>query len=791
MLENPMDIERKLSSDITGGDREFNELQGKTWEENQVAMALRKAEALHAGNMNKTPEIPLTPDPFKQVEEDDELRNRLRMAGGIGERIMMAEDAPTIQRLVREFMGDLESNLDIPNTNGLQILFVQLLDKAKKFEDAQDEDHARKSGLAREGLVSSVTVRKALKPNGLGGFEMELNADEARVLRQTMRANGVNEWEALVKAETVAPPDGEDPAEGNAPKEGEEEQKTEEVKWKLNIEEGDLSRLQRDPSARIILGKKIIEEVPAKYTKEDCRRIAEESRQCINEIKTRWAIAKAWYSYEDNSFSMSLMAKLGSGYTGIETQQWKTLVSLDQSIPGEMMYGDKIDLGMRLHALLAVGGGVDEYRNDDEGGDRQGRLNKALASLPAEVRAVIEESEKKAQEEINSTTDWEQKERLKETKTLLGLAKKNIITRPPSEMDDVDDVKAWVRKIINGGKTDNELDALFKGASATDTKSAEQWAWRLFKMWGLAAHFDNRGTPIDKKELEERGVKTTFDFTAMGPASSDDTSRKAYYFEQRRLYEAGEAIPHGPDATLGKYPNRLSAPFLHSTLIGGYKYKGPRETDEQKKDARKLKYTRSLHEIWANEGKKLRELPWNKISNSAWFQYNYQLSFIGKERSGFYALAMAEEFDPKIFFPGALRDVHDTVKKAIKDQSVHGGEVEKWLAKQTEEVGEMTSSAFIKRIQRNSERLILLGLLTTYYQGNPQAWKDVGYWPAQDSPKLEVMRQGYKLRVKEAGTKIDWDSVVKEAGDFLFSRGILKKGGVLGVGGGYKSVADY
>lgn len=667
----------------------------------------------------------LDTDLFKFEEDSERLRDRIRLSGGTAERVLLAQDMETVKRLAREFMGNLEGTLDLPDMQGLQLLHGALVLRVQKYEDAQEEDYARKSGLDKEGLVSTITPKRALQDDGFGNFGMTMTDEEAVVIRGSARQKGVNQFEILER-------------QGNN-------------SWKFTANKDEVAILYRDPQARAVLAKVVLEEKPAIYSTDELKKTTEELRKCAEEVRTRLATTKAWAFYDGNFFSITAIAKAGADYTGISSEQWRDLVSMDSTIPGEITLGDKIDLGMRLHAVIAEGGGVEEFKNE-AGKGREERLREAIKGLPEETRKLVE-------------ADF---------KTLVSLAKKNIHTRPPSKMDDVGDVRKWVREIINKGKTDDELTKEGKVALVKDTKAGEEWSWRLFKMWGLAAHFDNRGTKV------EEGFDGEFKYTPMGPASSDDMARKAYYFEARRAFEAGESIPHGPDATLGKYPNVLSSTFLHSTLVSGYTYEGDKNTPE----GRKLKYTRSLYEIWWNKGKKLRDLPWNRVSDGAWFQYNYQLGYIGREKSGFYALATTDNMERRAFTTGSLRDIHDTVKKAIKDQSVHGGKIENWLANNPE-AGELTgrefTEKFIEPIRKKCEELILIGAICDDYGSSLRndAIKDWGMFVAflaRADSRINEAAEDAKVLLERiltrSGIGIDVRTLELEAKKYLQKAGV-------------------
>lgn len=623
----------------------------------------------------------------------------------------------------RRTLAAIESAADKPELQWGDAPRLVLVERAAKCEDSlKDPEFAKTLGYDDEGLVEKTVVRDALKPDGLGGFEIELSSDEVAVLLDVAK-------EAFGS---------------NIPYYIEENDRQ-----RVSLSEEQARILRHIPETRMILAKKETIKIPPGYSPAELKRIAETARNLEKEISVRMKIAVAYYLYkfsEPPGFAvLNALASLGSRYSGINTEEWRFLFSLGKTKEGEMAFGNKIDAAMRLYTLIALGKKESARLTD---GEKRGLTEEQIEEKEGEEKRdmkiqrrekIVEALRKQPGELAGRAEDPVFVDRLVE------FAGKNIFCKRISgkgQTSVVQKIRDFVRETIGGDES--------------DTKAAEELGWRIFFMWGIAAHFDYR---------EGEGPS--------GPANSDVTAR-IQHFEAFRRKQAKKGFKHGPDATLGKYPESLTSSFLHSTLYNDGK--------EQL-----LRNVGSLWDDWWRDGRRLKDLSWDEVGTDAWFGYNFTLSNIGKKETGLFDMVMSPLPAQKLLDIEVLRELKNTVDFATHQISVFDGDLAGWLEKikgrkdaKGKPYADYTmgdAKDLLNARKKRTRELILLGAITTAYQNNSmEARKYWGEWSKGDALEASNARIIVSRVMKQAGwgDKNWWGENVRDpAKEFLNPEGLI------------------
>lgn len=676
--------------------------------------------------------VPAGPELLISSEERERRERQRRQEGllvGLAEKLLRTNNPEAMIWHVRRTMAAIEAVAEMPKIEWADMPRLVLAEKAAKFEDAaRDPEFAKTLGYDEEGLIENVIVRDALRPDGRGGFEIELSGGEAAVLLgMAQEALGSNVSRYI----------------------------EENGRQSVSLSGEQVRILRSVPETRRILDKKETITIPPRYSPEELKTIAETARKLEQEILARIEITTiGYYLYQSTFFSISGLASLDARYTGISTDKLRTLVSLGESKPGELLpFGDKVDAHLRLLCLIATIGG-----DRDKSQDPIGKDEKTKAEIKARDKKYYEEQRIKLdgfvdkqpqylKDLINKEIEF-QGEKKNGADWLFNASRKNLFSEPVRSTDDLKNLRDLLIKIVGG--------------DTSDTQATGEIAHRLFRMWGIAAYYDCKSW-----KSGPGGERALVPF---GAAVSDDTAG-VQHFEQDRTKNLFDGYPHGPDATLGEYPDLMRS-FLHSTVVG------IRENPEDP-EYRKLKNQRSLWELWWNDGRKLSELPWDKAGPAAWFRYNYQLGNIGKKEKGVYAMAMTPLPAQKLIDVEALRDLVKTIKLSITATTIHGGEIENWLKTQKPEVGEYTSldDKFLDPLREEIGELILIGAITSDYQNNVmEATKYWGEWVRSNTTEAENIRKVVWRVMNQAGWgNENWwkENIISPAKEFLKSEGLI------------------
>lgn len=498
--------------------------------------------------------------------------------------------------------------------------------------------------------------------------------------------------------------------------------------WKISLSFDEYRALKRYPSkdvAKIFQKTERIVEPPL-YTQEQLKQIKEASERLHKEILVRTKLTIAWYLYrygEPPGFvDLNALARLGGRYTGISNKEFYSLFSSEPTKEGETKFGDKIDLALRLFCLIAMA----KKKNRDESSSTEDETRKKN----------IEQALLKQPPELSSRKD-----------DLLGkileLGGKNVFCQRVEGGDPVTEMVDWIKGVIKG--------------DPDDSAAAVELGRRFFFIFGIAAHFDYR---------EEKGPS--------GAANSDVTAT-IQYFNSWRRDQAKNKYPHGPDATLDKYPETLISSFFHSTIL------------YEKKDQRDPKVTegKTLWEIWWDEGKRLRELPWSKLAEGAWFGYNFALSSLGKEKS-VYDMGM-EPLLRDLLKAEALQALKRSIDRGVQAISILGSDRKEWLKRIKEEIDTLRKDGYNVNIQKDPEdltpkelnnkllmvkrrqilELILIGAITESYRDDPdETVKKIGFLhTGSEPPQLRTRKRVFLNLINRVGC--DPDSVLKRSKKFL------------------------
>ncbi len=286
---------------------------------------------------------------------------------------------------------------------------------------------------------------------------------------------------------------------------------------------------------------------------EEVKRLREEF-DARNDLNTALDVFEG---VDDDLPSIAALFLKYKDYTLLDSKYvWGTLFKAPLTKEGEPAFGDKIDKGMRWFTALAMS--FDEERFEQE-----------LNNRPW-LRNMI------SQEDREWIRQWQ-----------LGL--KNLFVADPPE-DKLEEMRDFVLEKLGGDE------------------AAEQLAWRIFRLWGIATTFA-RGE-VDGKEK-------------LGGFPVADDRRKIFWPKLRRELEAGAGHLHGPDKTVKDTSSRLAVDFLHYL-----------RTPYEPEDDVSCQNIRSFWELWWNEEKKLGELPWGKMPKYAWYDYCLRIFFAGRKSEG-------------------------------------------------------------------------------------------------------------------------------------------------------------
>lgn len=731
--------------------------QTPSFEQSQVDQAVVKARARDPERYRVSggafsPKLPgemqpavLPPDSPEERERREKQRRQEGLLVGLAEKLLRTRNPEAIIWHTRRTLAAIESAADKPELQWADTPRLVLVERAAKCEDSlKDPEFAKTLGYDDEGLVEKTVVRDMLKPDGLEGFEMELTGEEAAMIRAAA--------ERYKFGESAYPYD-------------------EDGRQKVSLSQEQARILKRNSDIRKILKKKETITIPPGYSTKELKAIAETARNLEKEISVRMKIAVAYYLYkfsEPPGFAvLNALASLGSRYSGINTEEWKFLFSLDKTKEGEMTFGNKIDTAMRLYTLIALG------------------KKENLKLTDEEKRGLTEEQIEEKEKEEKGNMKIQRREKIievlrKQPGSLAGRADGPVFV---DQLVEFAGKNIFCKRISGKGQTlvVQKIRDFVKetiGGDESDTKAAEELGWRIFFMWGIAAHFDHR---------EGEGPS--------GPPNSDVTAR-IQHFEAFRKKQAKKGIEHGPDATLGKYPESLISSFLHSTL---YNNSGNNQL---------LRNVGSLWDDWWRGGKRLgdEKFHWDEVGADAWFGYNFTLLNIGKKEKGLFDMAMSPLPAQKLIDVEVLRELKNTVDLATHQISVFDGDLAGWLERmkgRKDAKGKLytdytvgDAKGLLNAQKKQTRELILLGALTAAYQANNQAYQEWGSWvpgslAGVDKGKYQTQEKKILRNLVQSGFLIDpddlknrripsheaseedWNRIVDEAYAFLKGRGLV------------------
>lgn len=539
------------------------------------------------------------------------------------EIIRTSDDPEAIRMATRDLMATIESNDEVPDIHTIDSVRKFLADRVRTYKTALDPEKAMKMNLEKYGLVErrvQVLARQEVVPGEL--WQVPVTEVEAAVLREILPFLDEDE------AGRVA-----------------------------ILDRADLKILLRSPIGRAIWTKTNERVIPLAYTKEQLERLIKACEEASDEMNIRKKIFTAEILYGGTKAQLGKLCALwiDGRYAGIGDKDWKTLFFLGELKEGEVKFGDKIDIAMRVFALLGDGGGGPEYlgvrrefagREEKTAAVREARTNKILDSLRGQPPAVREL--------------FRNPENLRK---LIDNAEENIFCDTPKDVDVVKDVREWVIKTVNNG------------GDAEDTKSAVDRAWGLFFEWGIARQLDCRIYKREDGRFEPKGV----------PATDDGV--KLVFFNEARAKDAVKGYPHGPDATLGMFPPEFNIMnFLQSV----------KAKDEDC----------NFWEQWWRQGKLLRELNWDHAGN-AWFRYNEALyNFAGEKEKGdtiYSYLTKGAARQSDIINVDALRSFNKMLDKASNAWLIHTR-------------NETEAKAIKERVKKQIRELFVYGNITNAFQ---------------------------------------------------------------------------
>lgn len=239
---------------------------------------------------------------------------------------------------------------------------------------------------------------------------------------------------------------------------------------------------------------------------------------------------------------------------------WETLFTAPPTKEKEPGFGDRIDKGMRWFTVLAMS--FDKTRFKQE-----------LNNRPWLRDMVSQEDE----QWIDQWQQWRQE------------SLKNLFVADPPE-DKLEEMRDFVQEKLGGDE------------------AAEQLAWRIFRLWGLATTFAKGEVDGEEK---------------LGGFPIADDRRKIFYPKLRRELEKGVGHLHGPDKTVKDTSPRLAVDFLRYL-----------RTPYEPGDDVRCQDIHSFWELWWNEGKKLSELSWGEMPKYAWSDYCLRIFMAGRSSEG-------------------------------------------------------------------------------------------------------------------------------------------------------------
>ncbi len=686
----------------------------KTIEERQVAVALVKARAQRPGlypmsggadvlDMEGLPDVSKTRGFSPEDRERREREERLRgVYTGLAETLQRTSDPEAMTILVRSELASVEAVPEAPELEWIKYPQRELRGKANncgmalKFGD--NPRLAKGLGLEEKRLIPRVVERPALRDTG-HRYEMFLEQGEAVMLRAAVKQTRLGELAYLYER-------------GG--------------KWRVSLSPNEYETLRKNPD----MDEKIFQKTervvePPLYSQDELKRIKETSEKLHKEILVRTKLMIAWYLYRYGNppgfTSLSALAKLGGQYSGISNEEFQSLFSSEATTEGEVWFGDKIDLAMRLYCLIAMANKADRNKSSsEEDASRADLVRREFAKQPPGL------SQHKDKDGL--------------IKKILELGAKNVFCQRVEGGDPATEIVNWTKTVIGGDLNENA--------------AAVELGRRLFFIFGIAGHLDYR---------KGKGPS--------GPANTDATAT-IQHFESWRGDQAKKKYPHGSEATLGKYPETLISSFFHSTFF-------------YQNRSQKILEGKTLWEMWWDEGKTLKELPWGELAQGSWFSYNFGLSNLGKEKAVFdmmmEPLSMRELMRIK-----PLQELKRSIDRGVTEVTILGPEKKDWIDRIRKEIKALQEDGYEVNIKEKPEDftpkelgellkvkrrqifdLILTGAIVENYRDAPgEAVKTIGFlYTGQETPQIEDGKTVFLSLMARVGC--DAKKVLKRAKGFL------------------------
>jgi hypothetical protein len=357
---------------------------------------------------------------------------------------------------------------------------------------------------------------------------------------------------------------------------------------------------------------KIKTQIPEYGTNDERKTLAKAMEEAQKEMIVRWEMNEWYGAYQSSSGSLGKLSELFlNPYFAnmLYATDFKRLFSLPAIAevragkPELTSFGDKIDRGIRAYLLVG--------KSEDPISVRWLKMTpgwKLLFSNDQEERDFL-----------GDITSW--KDRLLENGTLNPNADftseirgkltsaGNIFNKRENEAER-EGIRGAVRELLGG-------DA-----------SAEELAWRMFQLFGLAAECGGAYYSMKTDAEEESYGRYEIKPSVEGFPASDDLT-KLFHFEVWRLKQKGNGHDAGPEKTLveRKYPiNRFLVNFL--SFVELY-------NEKNEKGKGQVGSRRSFYELWwkgyANNAYRLGQLPWEKVNMESWRDFLLRVFMAGRE----------------------------------------------------------------------------------------------------------------------------------------------------------------
>lgn len=698
--------------------------------------------------------------PLERMRMEQERQNEWTKGRWNHEIARTSENPQAIRLALRRIELATRKSKKMPSTQFYDALRSELQDRKQIYKDARNPQTRSILGLEKFGLVDREVPVRAVQPVGFGLYKAsDLTQEEATTLN-------------TLAGQEIA-------------RRGEKDKEYEAV-----FNEATAQKIAANNQGFTILTKEVKRTIPRRFDDEQLRTREDSCDKGEKELFTEQQIYVASILHERGIGALDVLANLfiNEQFAWIEGKEFKEWFSQEAILEGDTHHGDKIDSTMRVLGLLGEGGGDRKYfirKQWERAGTATTDRLKELIEMDkddAKLKSWLSDDGLKAERRRSIEAFYRRQPReLQERFSLDELVEYSQMNIFCTEADPIAEalgeitpyaenrerIKAWLREKTGGDEDDTEL--------------AVEQGWDMFRMSHLSSHYDSR----------------IIDDGPNGAPGADDSSKLSHFMSYRRR-EAGRGAPHGPDATMSPawdpdaegLPEVLVPSFFHFAI-------------PQMRKEETVGETKSMWERWFNDGVRMRDLPWENLSPYVHRNYWLREFFGGKKETGIFDLYTKADWK----YDGLMNQ--EMLRMALKailittgPWSVHGGEIQRWLASlsptERVRVANLKPSEFrkefVRPLQRRMMILLPVGAIASDFQAKGRiAWREYGIFPPTKSeyasgqaivshqPEDEKIARYKRERqtpmvLEDAGySKEERVAILTRTINFLKTKGILPK----------------